>query len=250
MKNKEHWDNQAKKHKGELKATTMTDTIKRLELATLEKAMRDMNKDNILEVGCGNGVNLKYLVEKFPDAEFTGMDYSAEMLKNAYKHKNITYICDDILSPKHKGKYDIVFTDRCLINMQSIEEQIKAFNNVVQYAISEGYIIIIENMIQGIKLLNKFRNVLGYKDKRIAPFNKYIDEIRFLRGINKRYTYTVYNYNFASLHDLILYVLNYNGKKVNYEAPIMKRVTELILKCPEVSYGDWGQNKIRVWRKR
>lgn len=39
----------------------------------------------ILEIGCGTGVNLAYLARKYPEAQLTGVDLSADMLAKSRK---------------------------------------------------------------------------------------------------------------------------------------------------------------------
>lgn len=47
----------------------------------------------ILELGCGLGQHAKYWAK---NSQILGIDQSSYMIKNAYKHKNITYSNDDI----------------------------------------------------------------------------------------------------------------------------------------------------------
>ncbi len=53
--------------------------------ALMRELSADRTRDNILEVGCGSGKNLINLCRKFPEADITGLDISAEMLKLARK---------------------------------------------------------------------------------------------------------------------------------------------------------------------
>jgi len=77
--------------------------------------------DNVLEIGCGTARNLIVLARKFPNANFFGLDASAEMLKTARakieaKHlRNITLktaLADEFLFDKTfnlDGKFDAIF---------------------------------------------------------------------------------------------------------------------------------------------
>jgi S-adenosylmethionine-diacylgycerolhomoserine-N-methlytransferase len=52
----------------------------------ITKHLDDSNDNSrILEVGCGTGINLHYLHQKYPQAELTGVDISEDMLRKARK---------------------------------------------------------------------------------------------------------------------------------------------------------------------
>ena len=100
MENKNYWNLRAKKNKQKIKSTTNFNLIKQFEVSILkylfEKYLKKKNL-NILELGCGNGVNLKSLKSIFPRFKFYGIDYSEEMIKYAKKNSsNINFFLADI----------------------------------------------------------------------------------------------------------------------------------------------------------
>ncbi len=54
----------------------------------LLKEIKISDGENVLEIGCGTGRNLAILANKYPRANFYGLDASAEMLKTAQKKIN------------------------------------------------------------------------------------------------------------------------------------------------------------------
>lgn len=53
---------------------------------------------NLLDLGCGTGLELKGIFERFPDVSVTGIDITKAMLdrlSEKYQGKNITLICGD-----------------------------------------------------------------------------------------------------------------------------------------------------------
>ena len=79
MKNKDYWNLRAKKNKQTIKSTTNFNLIKEFEISILKYLFEKYLKKKslkILELGCGNGVNLKSLKTIFPKFEFYGIDYS------------------------------------------------------------------------------------------------------------------------------------------------------------------------------
>lgn len=69
---------------------------------------------NILEVGCGTGKNLKALVRRFPLADITGLDVSADMLTVARQNlggmsKRVNFIQQPYTAPiADKAPYDLI----------------------------------------------------------------------------------------------------------------------------------------------
>ena len=126
MKNKDYWNLRAKKNKQTIKSTTNFNLIKEFEISILKYLFEKYLKKKslkILELGCGNGVNLKSLKTIFPKFEFYGIDYSKEMVKHAKKNNNnINFIEADITKTNiynELPKFDVIFTNRCLINLKS-----------------------------------------------------------------------------------------------------------------------------------
>ena len=73
---------------------------------------------NLLDLGCGTGLELKHIFEKFPKLHVTGIDYTQAMLdklcKN-YPQKNIELVCGDYFKVDFgKEKYD------CAISFQTL----------------------------------------------------------------------------------------------------------------------------------
>ena len=89
------------------------DLTRKYYLLGRDKLIEKMNvadSENILEIGCGTGRNLVILADKFPKANFYGLDASAAMLETAtakIKSKNITLknaLADDF---NYKKTFDL-----------------------------------------------------------------------------------------------------------------------------------------------
>lgn len=100
------------------------DLTRKYYLLGRDKLMAEMNisdGENVLEIGCGTARNLIILAPKYPQANFFGLDASAEMLKTAQAKidakniKNITLktaLADDFTFNETFGlneKFDAVF---------------------------------------------------------------------------------------------------------------------------------------------
>lgn len=94
----------------------------------------------ILDLGCGNGNVTATLVKKFPDAEYTLLDASQEMLrlcKQQFKKQNVNYIESYFQDYTfQKGYFDLIVAGFSLHHCNS-EEKRKLFNEIY-YTLNTG----------------------------------------------------------------------------------------------------------------
>jgi ubiquinone/menaquinone biosynthesis C-methylase UbiE len=268
---KEHWTNLAAQFETNLKATTHTGTIKKLEVHALYQAFLRAGigitqSADVLEVGCGNGYNCLSLSELFPQCRFTGLDYVPAMIDSALKlqaaggakYSRISFSTGDVLKlPENtevKPEFDIVFTDRCLINLNTAELQLNAFNQLVRKVKSGGHLIILENSAQNYERQNDAREAVGLARRVPAAYNRFIDDAAFLSHAEKSMRLVDIN-EFGSLHDIVLYILvpMTNGGVVDYAHPLVKAATDLSIGISDKyknAFGNFGQNRLFLFEKR
>ena len=274
MDNLSHWNDWAEKYGSGLRATTKTNSIKRIEIFEISKAISKIIKLSkkeekglsILEVGCGNGYNTIAIKEMFRNAEVHGIDFSPEMINNAKillsqtKIKNSNSIGFYIGNAKELNnqellldKYDIIFTDRCLINLLGDGDLKKAVKSIFSKLKKGGACIFIENFVNSRNKQDDLRKIVGLERREIPKFNKFLYEDSFLDLI-KIYADVIEFKCISSLHDLVLYLLTpaLNNGKVDYESPIVEKVTDLIINSDKkFNYKmnispDIGQNSICI----
>lgn len=267
---KTHWDGLSKQYAKGLKSTTKTATIKKLEINAFAECIdklkaQNISVDNVLEIGCGNGHNVFGLSKLFPECNITGVDYSVGMIENANLLKsegnfsNTSFLTGDILNLDQNlelnKEFDVVFTDRCIINLNTIELQLEGLKNLSSKVKKGGYLMIIENITKTYNNQNNCREAIGLKKRTPDSYNLFIDEDEFLGFADNELNLSLLNiYDFASLHDLMLYVLlpKINNNKTNYDHPLMDAVTELLLNIEgglENSFGSFGQNRLFLFKK-
>lgn len=266
---KKHWDVNAKSNTTSILSTTKTPTIKKLEINAFYRAILSLSENDkeetLLEVGCGNGYNLFGLKELLPNLKLQGVDYSEEMIQAAQKindekhNSEIEFSVADALEiPNGKLKsdtYDFVITNRMIINLNSWTLQQTAIRNLAGLLKPNGTLIIIENFINSHANQNKLREFIDLPIRVPDTYNKFLDENLFEKFITDEIGLKILETdNFASLHDILLYVLlpHINSGTINYEHPLMNTVTELLANLPKElsgSFGYFGQNNLYVLKR-
>jgi SAM-dependent methyltransferase len=82
-------------------------------------ALRSLEFDSLLDVGCGSGDFLKAMRGAFPEAKFTGIDLSPEMVRRA-REQGVEARCMDLCDLQ--GCYDVITCVFDMLNYLSDEE--------------------------------------------------------------------------------------------------------------------------------
>jgi ubiquinone/menaquinone biosynthesis C-methylase UbiE len=265
---RKHWQNWATQFGTDLRATTKTSTAKKLEIDALARAIRAIVEErgpqlDMLEVGCGNGQNCLRLAEAFPQARVTGVDFIEEMIEAANQLKVEAALPDERLSYRvgnvldldvSPAPCDVIFTDRCLINLNTDALQHQAIGALAGRLKPNGYLLMIENSKQTHRRQNDARELVGLPRRPAAEFNHFVDESTLFPFLPTVGLHLVDVEDFISLHDLVLYVLvpMTNGGVVDYEHPLIDAATQLNMALSHKdpgSLGTYGQNRLYKCQK-
>jgi len=265
---KNHWESWASKYQKDLRATTKTQTIKKLEINALFNAISKtgIKTGNILEIGCGNGYNCISLAQSFPQLNFTGVDFVEQMVNNANIlakdlpdeiSSRLKYFQGNALDLINNSKllnyYDVIFTNRCLINLPNDELQIKAIDQILKKLINGGNFIMLENMKDLRNIQNKLRSRVKLNERSVPEYNHFMDENAVLAYLLDNNCELLFTSDFGSLHDLILYILlpMINNGEILYDHPIMDAVTEFLLQNNDykIEINGVGQNRLFSFKK-
>lgn len=263
-----HWQEWATRYGTELRATTKTSTVKAIEIDALARAIRSIESERgpnlrILEMGCGNGQNCIALSRIFPSASFTGIDFIADMVDAANCLKKENGIADESLLFQEgnvldlnlpEASFDIIFTDRCLINLNTDSLQQQAIKSLSDKLKDGGFLLMIENSQQTYDDQNKARMAVGLNPRIPAEFNHFFNEDA-LRPYLPTVGLQLFDVeDFLTLHDVVLYILlpMINGGVVDYEHPIVDAAAKLNIALSSErpsGLGAYGQNRLFKCRK-
>lgn len=140
--------------------------------------VNELKPKQILEVGCGFGRNIDYLVRNgYPAAQITGVDISSKMIlkaKRFLKNKNITLlVADSMKLPFSSSAFDLILIHGVFMHIEQKNID-KSFQEVMR--VSKKYIIQVEQNSSGNnytfihdykKLYEKYRvKIIEYKRRK------------------------------------------------------------------------------------
>lgn len=246
---KEFWDQQAVKYKTSYLATVPDKFLKELEISNILKYIPQQNK-KVIDIGCGNGFStIRFAKERKID--IVGLDYSEEMIKQAKKvlqrqkviKGNISFTAGDVLNLNNfqKGTFDIVISDRCLINLVSLGDQKKAIKEIWKILKKGGKYIMCEDTQEGLAKINEMRKIAGLSIIPNHWHNLYLNEKKLLPYI-KRYFKILKIDNFSSLYYIASRIFNAISSKDTTKPDYLSIINETAARLHSV--GDHSPLKI------
>lgn len=242
---REYWEERANKNFLKKTATTDDTHLRDLEISTLIDTINQFKSQNImkiLDIGCGDGYSTLNIARNFQDYYFCGVDYSETMIKIANENlssygelKNkVNFLVGDVTRLQdilHHSKFDMIISDRCLINLDSSQIQYDVIGDISNYITNNGFFIAIENFIDGHNNMNNARKKMGLPEIPIRWHNKYFIEDEFIRN-SHNYFSEVSIYNFSSSYYFATRVIysamcQMRGETPNYNHEIHQLATKL-----------------------
>lgn len=246
---KAFWDKQAEEH-GSSDLATAPDHFYRVnvELRRILEVIQKMEPETILDVGCGNGFSTLEIAKANPTAIVIGVDYSEKMIQAAQKAAkemagsvpNVTFFTGDVLSiSRHPNlqqlRFDAVLSTRCLINLANWDEQKLGILQMRKLLAPTGNLILVENVTDGLRKLNKVREMVDLPPIEQRWHNSYLPEKEFSefmeQNIGKLFS-LVLSENIGNLYYLISRVVyaklaQLEGKEPSYDNPINEIASKL-----------------------
>jgi trans-aconitate methyltransferase len=150
---------------------------KKLLSILIKKYQKKFNGE-VLDIGCAQGIFLKYFQKKFPNSKVTGVDTSRELIVKSKKinNNNSTFHVKDFF--KIKKKYDLVFASGVL---GYYDDQINTLNKIISLTKRNGKIFIFSHF-----------NTLNV-DTRVR-FRNNFNSNNWERGLNSFSLHTIKKY--------------------------------------------------------
>ncbi len=226
---------------------------KQIEINAIMEFMKDGL--DVLDVGCGNGITAIAITEKH-NLCLKALDYAEEMVsfarELASKEKlkgSLTFDTGDVRQLSEElGFFDVIYSERVLINLDNWEEQKQAIDAIGKHLKPGGIYVMCENSLEGLESINALRVAAElskinppwhnryFKESEIAEFipeNLELEEVRFISS------------TYAFLSRVVnAWLAQKEGEEPSYDAPVNKLALEL------PAFGGIGQTKIWVWRKK
>ncbi len=235
-------------------------SLKQLEMQTLSGYISDGQR--VLDLGCGSGTAAFFLAEN-KSLKITGMDYSPEMVRQANHDRDkrgispldLNFEVRDIrkineLLETQTTPYDVIITERVLINLETWEEQKNAIYEIIKLLRPGGIYLMCENLRNGLDNLNQMRTSIGLEPISSPWHNRYLEqdevlEIDFAELLEFR--------DFTSGYYLLSRVINawlakQQNEEPRYDAPINRLALELS-KFPQFDSLNIGQTRLWVLRR-
>jgi SAM-dependent methyltransferase len=159
--------------------------LKAIEMQTLAEQVGE--GANVLDIGCGNGVTAFYLAER-RRARVLGVDYAVRMVEEAMRSAHTQpdsncprFAVGDI---RHLDRtegiagrtFDVIITERVLINLASWDEQCEAIRDIVSRLAPGGRYLMCESVVDGLENINRARARIDLPPIEKPWHNRYLRE--------------------------------------------------------------------------
>lgn len=249
---KEHYKKEAKENNLSLTSTMADVNTRRLEMEHIISYLK--NGQKVLEVGCGNG-SASVEISKKIKLDLLATDFSEDMIALAKKQPTkgvkgkITFQEEDVLKLNYEKTFDVVFTERCIINLLNWDDQKKGLKNMARALKKGGSLVLVEAFQDGLDQLNGARKDLGLEPIGPAYHNFYLHKEKVIEYLKGEQLVLAEENNFLSSY--------FYGSRVLYPALAKANKTDIHYNSSFAEYfsllpalGNYSQIKILVFKRR
>ncbi|MBT3237011.1 MAG: methyltransferase domain-containing protein [Bdellovibrionales bacterium] len=133
----------------------------------------------LMDVGCGNGYLLSYLTARFPTLNCVGVEFTPELLELALSRnlEQAEFLAGDCRQPDFiNGQFDIVITERVVINLLVHKQQFRALENIASKVLPGGIYLMVESFREPLAELNRARSEMSLELIEQSYQNRYLSE--------------------------------------------------------------------------
>lgn len=180
---RKHWENR--------KAVSLKDkNLQELERCSILAYLKRLGRvGKIADIGCGDCLDTLSFAP-FAKKVF-GYDYSSSMLEKAKKNTKgrVDLSRFDLIKDELPGKFDVVITKRCLINLGSFKNQVESIKKIRCSLKKGGYYLMLECSQDGLKNLNLLRTKFGLSPLKEPFHNLYFDFRSLIKELGRYFTF-------------------------------------------------------------
>ncbi len=253
---REFWDRRARDNNVDASRVTHPDVWQRWIEIELLKQHLDPQAD-VLEVGCGNGYTTAHVAPLVRSV--VAVDYSEAMVARAREDcrdvRTRSGVSPDFsvgdalrLSADELGQFDLVISQRCLINLQSWDDQKEALRRIAAVTKPGGHFIMMEGSAQGRRMLDEARASMGLERMPRVWHNVDFEMDQTKELLNPYFELvheqTLGTYDFVSrlVHPLLA-----APEAPQYEAEINRIAAELTMKLSLEHHGFAELGRLFFW---
>jgi len=240
----EYWNERARSQAASGQATTNDIYLRELELRAFAGMLKKLSLSAgvlVLDAGCGDGETTLRLAEQLPSLSFEGVDYAAGMVEAAHHRLqggaargNVKFQQGDVMKLCEifsERLFDVVLTDRCLINLETEADQAVAMASLAAVLRPGGWYIAVENFMEGQDNMNAARRGAGLQDIPVRWHNLFFTESSFRKAANPWFEAPEFH-DFASSYYLVTRVAyaascRLRGVAPDYRDPIHQSAVDL-----------------------
>jgi ubiquinone/menaquinone biosynthesis C-methylase UbiE len=240
-----YWEERAEHYLADPASTTNDVYLRELEILTIARVLTSLlgpGPAKVLDVGCGEGYATLNVAREFPEFSFTGIDYSANMIRTArerlaampFLNQRLHFEVGDVLDLGPvcgRTTFDAVVSDRCLINLASKEDQRHAIKEIARHVTSGGYYLAVENFVEGQVAMNQARAALSLPAIPVRWHNLYFAAEEFIRFAAPEFEFLEFK-DFTSAYYFATRVIyaalcQRTGEEIDYRHPVHQLAVDL-----------------------
>ena len=216
---------------------------------TIERGSR------VLDIGCGNGSSL-ILLSKNKKCSGIGLDFSESMIHKAIERLRETDLSDHLAIYQAEippvsdewGTFDVVYSQRCLINLGAVAEQKEAVLSIEKVLNPGGIYIMLECFNEGSQETNLLRRRLGLEPIK-SPWHNLFFDLHEVKSWSSQSFYVEKVVHISSTYHFISRVIyaklaEQTGQQLVYDSDL-----NIIASRLPQEIGEFGPVKACIWRK-
>lgn len=209
----------------------------------------------VLDIGCGNALSLIRLAEG-KNCTGVGIDFSEGMVNKSsqfVKERGLTekikiYQNSVPPIPIEYGNFDVVISNRSLINLTSVDEQRKAVQGVEKILQPGGMYLMIECSNDGAELTNSMRKTLGLGSIEPPWHNLFFNNADVEGWQSENFKIEKLLHISSTYHFLSRVVYAKYAELKNEQLIYDSLINKISLELPQ-QIGEFGPVKAWIWRK-